>query len=29
MARKFGIITSVEGLTAGVVVESLSYAESA
>jgi hypothetical protein len=29
MARKFGIITSVEGLTAGVVVESLSYSESA
>lgn len=29
MARKFGIITSVTGLTAGIVVQSLTYNESA
>lgn len=27
MGRQFGIITSVEGLTAGIVVQSLSFAE--
>ena len=29
MARKFGIVTSLEGFTAGMVVNSLSFSESA